>query len=126
LSIRYTGESLPGVTSPTEPAPQPATAPPTPTVAAEDVATNVFANGAPGDSYDSNTSSAPDGTLVQANPYFPQQNQAQLGQLPRVNAGSVTVSQNSLVFQIGANAEQTTSLALRNMRADSLGTQRLM
>ncbi len=86
------------------------------------MATNVFANGAPGDSYDSNTSSAPDGTLVQANPYFPQQNQAQLGQLPRVNAGSVTVSQNSLVFQIGANAEQTTSLALRNMRADSLGT----
>jgi flagellin len=27
-----------------------------------------------------------------------------------------------LVFQIGANAEQTTSLALRNMRTDSLGT----
>ncbi len=37
-------------------------------------------------------------------------------------AGTVTVSQNSLVFQIGSNAEQTTSLALRNMRTSNLGT----
>ena len=39
-----------------------------------------------------------------------------------VKAGTISLSQNSLVFQIGANAEQTTSLALRNMRTDSLGT----
>ena len=32
----------------------------------------------------------------------------------------MTVSQNSLVFQIGSNAEQTT-LALRNMRTSNLG-----
>ena len=33
----------------------------------------------------------------------------------------MTVSQNSLVFQIGSNAEQTISLALRNMRTSNLG-----
>ena len=45
-----------------------------------------------------------------------------LGNLGRVRAGTIALSQNSLVFQIGSNAEQTTSLALRNMRTDSLGT----
>ena len=44
-----------------------------------------------------------------------------LGNLGRVRAGTIALSQNSLVFQIGSNAEQTTSLALRNMRTDSLG-----
>ena len=43
-------------------------------------------------------------------------------QLRLVNAGTVTLAQNSLVFQIGSNAEQTSSLALRNMRTNSLGT----
>ena len=45
-----------------------------------------------------------------------------MGNLVPVKAGTISLSQNSLVFQIGANAEQTTSLALRNMRTDSLGT----
>ena len=40
----------------------------------------------------------------------------------RMRAGSVTVSQNSLVFQIGANSDQTTAISLRNMRAQTLGT----
>jgi flagellin len=44
-----------------------------------------------------------------------------LGNLGRVRAGTIALSQNSLVFQIGSNAEQTTSLALRSMRTDSLG-----
>ena len=35
--------------------------------------------------------------------------------------GSVTVSQNSLLFQVGANAGQTVSLSLRDMRPTSLG-----
>ena len=39
-----------------------------------------------------------------------------------VKAGTVSLSQNALVFQVGANCEQTTSVALRNMRANSLGT----
>ncbi|MDA0856140.1 MAG: flagellin, partial [Proteobacteria bacterium] len=45
-----------------------------------------------------------------------------LGNLTPVNAGTVTLAQNSLVFQIGSNAAQTSSLALRNMRTNSLGT----
>jgi flagellin len=45
-----------------------------------------------------------------------------LGNLAPINAGTVTLAQNSLVFQIGSNAEQTSSLALRNMRTNSLGT----
>ena len=51
-----------------------------------------------------------------------QVSQALMGNLVPVKAGTISLSQNSLVFQIGANAEQTTSLALRNMRTDSLGT----
>ena len=51
-----------------------------------------------------------------------QPTEAQLGSLGLVNAGTVTLAQNSLVFQIGSNAEQTSSLALRNMRTNSLGT----
>ena len=51
-----------------------------------------------------------------------QMSEARLGNLGKVQAGTVTLSQNSLVFQIGSNAQQTTSLALRNMRTDSLGT----
>ena len=51
-----------------------------------------------------------------------QQTQAQMGSLAAISAGTVTLAQNSLVFQVGANAEQTTALALRNMRTDSLGT----
>ena len=45
-----------------------------------------------------------------------------LGNLSGVSAGNVTLAQNSLVFQIGSNSLQTTSLALRNMRTDKLGT----
>ncbi|MGA0770011.1 MAG: flagellin [bacterium] len=45
-----------------------------------------------------------------------------LGNLTSINAGTVTLAQNSLVFQIGSNAAQTSSLALRNMRTNSLGT----
>ena len=48
--------------------------------------------------------------------------QASMGNLPTVKAGTISLSQNALVFQIGANAEQTTALALRNMRTNSLGT----
>ena len=51
-----------------------------------------------------------------------QPTEAQLGSIGLVNAGTVTLAQNSLVFQIGSNAEQTSSLALRNMRTNSLGT----
>jgi len=40
---------------------------------------------------------------------------------PGTTAGTVTVAQNSLVFQIGANADQTTSLSMRNMKTNSLG-----
>ena len=45
-----------------------------------------------------------------------------MGDLDPIKAGTVTLAQNSLIFQIGSNAEQTTSLALRNMRTNSLGT----
>jgi flagellin len=51
-----------------------------------------------------------------------QVSQAIMGNLVPVKAGTISLSQNSLVFQIGSNAEQTTSLALRNMRTNSLGT----
>ena len=51
-----------------------------------------------------------------------QVSEAELGNLGRVSAGTVTLSQNSLIFQVGSNAEQTTSLALRNMRTNALGT----
>ena len=51
-----------------------------------------------------------------------QVSQALMGNLVPVKAGTISLSQNSLVFQIGSNAEQTTSLALRNMRTNSLGT----
>jgi flagellin len=51
-----------------------------------------------------------------------QRSEAQLGNLVPVKAGTVSLSQNALVFQVGANCEQTTSVALRNMRANSLGT----
>ena len=47
--------------------------------------------------------------------------EAELAECIGALAGTVTVSQNSLVFQIGSNAEQTTSLALRNMRTSNLG-----
>jgi flagellin len=51
-----------------------------------------------------------------------QRSEAQLGNLVPVKAGTVSLSQNALVFQVGANCEQTTSVALRNMRANSLAT----
>ena len=51
-----------------------------------------------------------------------QTSQAAMGNFSPVKAGTVSLSQNALVFQIGSNAEQTTSLALRNMRTNSLGT----
>ena len=51
-----------------------------------------------------------------------QLSEASLGDLDPVKAGTVTLAQNSLIFQIGSNAEQTTSLALRNLRTNSLGT----
>ena len=51
-----------------------------------------------------------------------QRSEASLGNLVPVKAGTVSLSQNALVFQVGANCEQTTSVALRNMRANSLGT----
>ena len=52
---------------------------------------------------------------------LPQISEAELAECIGALAGTVTVSQNSLVFQIGSNAEQTTSLALRNMRTSNLG-----
>ena len=52
---------------------------------------------------------------------LPQMSEAELAECIGALAGTVTVSQNSLVFQIGSNAEQTTSLALRNMRTSNLG-----
>ena len=51
-----------------------------------------------------------------------QMSETALGNLSGVSAGNVTLAQNSLVFQIGSNPSQTTSLALRNMRTDKLGT----
>jgi len=36
-------------------------------------------------------------------------------------AGTLTFSQNSLIFQIAANADQTTAISLRSMRPDQLG-----
>ena len=51
-----------------------------------------------------------------------QMSEMALGNLSGVSAGNVTLAQNSLVFQIGSNPSQTTSLALRNMRTDKLGT----
>lgn len=53
---------------------------------------------------------------------LPQMSEAELADCIGALAGTVTVSQNSLVFQIGSNAEQTTSLTLRNMRTSNLGT----
>ena len=41
---------------------------------------------------------------------------------PETNVGGVSVFQNSLAFQIGANAGQTTKLSIRNMGANALGT----
>ena len=52
---------------------------------------------------------------------LPQMSEAELAECIGALAGTVTVSQNSLVFQTGSNAEQTTSLALRNMRTSNLG-----
>ena len=52
---------------------------------------------------------------------LPQMSEAELAECIGALAGTVTVSQNSLVFQIGSNAEQTTSLALRNMQTSNLG-----
>ncbi len=51
-----------------------------------------------------------------------QMSETALGNLSGVSAGNVTLAQNSLVFQIGSNPSQTTSLAFRNMRTDKLGT----
>jgi flagellin len=45
----------------------------------------------------------------------------QLAQGQSVRAGTVTVSQNSLIFQIGANADQTTAMSIRSMKASNLG-----
>jgi flagellin len=45
-----------------------------------------------------------------------------LGNMGRVRAGSIALAQNSLVFQIGSNCEQTTSISLRNMQTNTLGT----
>ena len=39
---------------------------------------------------------------------------------PGEMAGSVTVTQNSLIFQIGPNEEQTSTLSLRDMKPTSL------
>ena len=40
---------------------------------------------------------------------------------PGKNAGSVTLSQNSLVFHVGPNVEQSTSFALRSVSSNKLG-----
>ena len=50
-----------------------------------------------------------------------QLSEASLGDLDPIKAGTVTLAQNSLIFQIGSNAEQTTSLALQ-YATNSLGT----
>jgi len=51
-----------------------------------------------------------------------QRSERDLGNMGRVRAGTIALAQNSLVFQIGSNCEQTTSLALRNMQTNTLGT----
>jgi flagellin len=40
---------------------------------------------------------------------------------PGKNAGSVTLSQNSLVFHVGPNVEQSTSFSLRSVSSNKLG-----
>jgi flagellin len=108
LSIRYTGTSLPGLPEPSD-LPQPLTQPPQ-------------TGAAPAAPAEGEAAAPAEGEAIVDNVYRPQLTQAQMGDLARVRAGSVTVTQNALVFQVGANAEQTTSIALRNMRTDSLGT----
>ena len=82
----------------------------------------------PGDSHSSNTVTESYLEQTQASEIhrgernrLPQISEAELAECIGALAGTVTVSQNSLVFQIGSNAEQTTSLALRNMRTSNLG-----
>ncbi len=82
----------------------------------------------PGDSHSSNTVTESYLEQTQASEIhrgernrLPQMSEAELAECIGALAGTVTVSQNSLVFQIGSNAEQTTSLALRNMRTSNLG-----
>ena len=82
----------------------------------------------PGDSHSSNTATESYLEQTQVSEIhrgernrLPQMSEAELAECIGALAGTVTVSQNSLVFQIGSNAEQTTSLALRNMRTSNLG-----
>ena len=82
----------------------------------------------PGDSHSSNTATESYLEQTQVSEMhrgernrLPQMSEAELAECIGALAGTVTVSQNSLVFQIGSNAEQTTSLALRNMRTSNLG-----
>ena len=82
----------------------------------------------PGDSHSSNTLTESYLKQTQVSEIYrgernrlPQMSEAELAECIGALAGTVTVSQNSLVFQIGSNAEQTTSLALRNMRTSNLG-----
>ena len=82
----------------------------------------------PGDSHSSNTVTESYLEQTQASEIhrgernrLPQMSEAELAECIGALAGTVTVSQNSLVFQIGSNAEQTTSLALRNMRTSNSG-----
>ena len=82
----------------------------------------------PGDSHSSNTVTESYLEQTQASEIhrgernrLPQMSEAELAECIGALAGTVTVSPNSLVFQIGSNAEQTTSLALRNMRTSNLG-----
>ena len=82
----------------------------------------------PGDSHSSNTLTESYIKQIQVSEIYrgernrlPQMSEAELAECIGALAGTVTVSQNSLVFQIGSNAEQTTSLALRNMRTSNLG-----
>jgi flagellin len=97
LAIRYTGTALPGAGAVVAPAEgeEGAQAQPAPAVVQGDwppIATP-------------------------ANQVSPQE----LAQMPSEKAGTVTVSQNSLVFQIGANANQTTSMSMRSMKTNTLG-----
>ena len=102
LAIRYKGHSIPGESHSSKPEESHS-----PNVLSED----------PSQSEDSTTE-----IHRRQRNRSPQMSEAELAECIGALAGTVTVSQNSLVFQIGSNAEQTTSLTLRNMRTSNLGT----
>jgi flagellin len=108
LAIRYTGDVLPGAGA------KPAVGP-----------EGEMAEGAEVAPVKENSTIVAGETL----PYWPpistpanQVTPQELAAQPSIKAGTVTVSQNSLVFQIGANADQTTSISMRSMKTNTLGS----